>query len=304
LLRVVGNARVPVDDIVIGDRWRQPSPRQIEAIRESIRENGLLAAIGIRLVAEKPSMGEINQAARVLVYGATRLAAAKLEGWAEIDAQILEGSDVDFEKAELAENLHRGELTKLQRDRQIARYIELCGREGFLRGPRAKSKRGRPEGGTRAVARELSIPESTARDAVKAGKLAVPAVTVITELGLADNPAVYRAVAAEPTAEAQIAKARELGDRSGKKPSSCTSRDHDLRLAVLMAAWKEAEGTVQREFLVRIGHVTRRPAGLTTSTGSSTSSKRSPAPIEEQQLEMDWVRRNGLRADPRSPGSG
>ena len=42
----------------------------------------------------------------ILVYGATRLTAAKLEGWTEIDAQILQGSSVDFEKAELAENLH------------------------------------------------------------------------------------------------------------------------------------------------------------------------------------------------------
>jgi ParB family chromosome partitioning protein len=293
LLRVVGHGRVPIDDIVVRERWRQPSPRQIESIRDSIRENGLLAAIGVRLVVDKLSTGEVIQPARVLVYGATRLAAAKLEGWAEIDAQILEGSDVDFEKAELAENLHRGELTKLQRDRQIARYIELCGRGGILRGPRAKSKCGRPEGGTRAVARELDIPESTARDAVRAGKLAEPAVTVITELGLADNPAVYRAVAAEPTADAQIAKAHELANRRAKRPSSSARNDHGPRLAALMTAWTKAGEAVQGEFLIRIGHAACRPRGLTVSAASSASSKGNRAPIEAQQLEMAWVRRNG-----------
>jgi hypothetical protein len=48
--------------------------------------------------------------------------------------------------AEIIENLHRAELTLLERDRQLARYIEL--REGAqLREPRAKPRGGRPEGG-------------------------------------------------------------------------------------------------------------------------------------------------------------
>jgi ParB-like chromosome segregation protein Spo0J len=69
------------------------------------------------------------ETAWVLVYGATRLAAAKLEGWSETHAQIIKGSDLDFEKAELAENLHRGELTKLDRDLQFDMWSSVAGSE-------------------------------------------------------------------------------------------------------------------------------------------------------------------------------
>src|SRR5215813_3345797 len=131
-------------------------------MRASLRENGLMSAIGVQSVGVAQS-----ESSWILVYGATRLAAAKLEGWTEIDVQVFEGSSVDIEKVELVENLHRGELTKLDRDRQIVRYIELCWGIEILRGARAKKGRGRPEGGVRAAARELKIPEATARDAMK-----------------------------------------------------------------------------------------------------------------------------------------
>ena len=106
-------------------------------MRASLRENGLMSAIGVQSVGVAQS-----ESSWILVYGATRLAAAKLEGWTEIDAQVLEGSSVDLDKVELVENLHRGELTKLGRDRQIVRYIELCWGIEILRGPRAKKREG------------------------------------------------------------------------------------------------------------------------------------------------------------------
>jgi hypothetical protein len=42
-----------------------------------------------------------------------------------MDAPVLEGSDVDLVKAELAENLDRAELTRFQRDRELDRYVGL-----------------------------------------------------------------------------------------------------------------------------------------------------------------------------------
>ena len=113
-----------------------------------------------------------------------RLAAAIAEGWKDIDTQIFEGSDIDFEKAEFAENLHRGELTKLQRDQQLARYIRLCEQEQevILRHDDAKIGRGRPVGGVRAAARELNLPEATGRRAVATETITAPAAVAITEL--------------------------------------------------------------------------------------------------------------------------
>jgi len=218
----------PVDEIVVRGRWRSPTAEQIEAMRKSLRENGLLTPVAVRIVDEMEIEGETWRGVPVLVFGATRLAAAIAEGWKDIDTQIFEGSDIDFEKAELAENLHRGELTKLQRDQQLARYIRLCEQEQeVLRPEDAKPQGGRPKGGVRAAARELNLPEATARKAIATEAITAPAAAAITELGLANSPSAYREVAAGPTAEAQIAKAREIAEKreGGKRERTAEQRE-------------------------------------------------------------------------------
>jgi ParB-like nuclease domain len=219
-----------VDIVIPTDRWRKPSVQQIEVMRKSLRENGLLIPIAVRLVDEIIIDGAPRRAVPVLVHGATRLAAAKAEGWEEIDTQILEGSDVDFEKAEIAENLHRGELTKLDRDRQLARYIRLC--EAEVTAPEGpKPKGGRPEGGVRAAARELNIPKTTAQKAITTESITAPAAAAIADLGLANSPSAYREVAAEAP-HAQVAKAGEVAQRreqrrAAKEPSTAQANVAD-----------------------------------------------------------------------------
>jgi hypothetical protein len=247
----VGTKELPVADILVGTRWRTPTGKQIAMLQDSLRENGLLVPIGVRLANEGNGQ---NHKTWILVYGATRLAAAKKEGWSKIEARILEGSDVALEMAELAENLHRGELTKLERDRQIARYVNLCGSKGILRGPRAKIGRGRPEGGLRAAARELHVAQSTARDAMRVADITEPAAAIVAELGLADNPTAYRVVAAEPTAKAQIAKAREIASNKSKGVAGSIAKAWGSQVDALLAAWKHARVGPRREFLKNIGH--------------------------------------------------
>src|SRR4029077_10981025 len=225
----------------------------------------------------------------------TRLTAAKLEGWTEIDAQILQGSSVDFEKAELAENLHRGELSRLQRDWQIARYVELCGEKPFLRGPRAKMGRGRPKGGVRSAARELKLPESTTRDAMKGATMSAVVVEAVADLGLADKPADYRAVAAEVTVEAQIAKAQEIAaSENGIRPI-LAAKTRISQLATLIEAWKSARTPARQAFLVEIGHAAcqhkpHSPLRRTPATGPATTNKDDDIqPPRAQQLELDGL---------------
>jgi ParB-like chromosome segregation protein Spo0J len=97
--------KAQVNDIALGNRWRKPSDEQVETMRKSLRENGLLMPLGVRLSDQVGMEGKADRSVWILVHGATRLAAAKLEGWKEIDGQTLDGSDIDFEKAELVENL-------------------------------------------------------------------------------------------------------------------------------------------------------------------------------------------------------
>jgi len=259
-----------VADILVGTRWRTPTAKQIAMMRDSLRENGLLVPIGVRLANQGNGQ---NHTTWVLVYGATRLAAAKKEGWSKIEARILEGSDVALEMAELAENLHRGELTKLERDRQIGRYVELCGSKGISRGDRAKIGRGRPEGGLRAAARQLHVAPSTARDAMRVANITEPAAAAVTELGLADNPTAYRAVAAEPTAKAQIAKAREIAGNKAKGSPSPVIKARGSQVDALMAAWKAAQSATRREFLSWIGHA---GCHATAAAGAAGTARRAP----------------------------
>jgi hypothetical protein len=107
--------------------------------------------------------GEVVCGQPILVYGATRLAAAIALGWEWIDTQIVEGSDLDFQKAEIIENLHRADLTVLQRAEWTAELFRLCLEEAAaapgsagdrtlfsadvlghgVQGPRSRTDRGR-----------------------------------------------------------------------------------------------------------------------------------------------------------------
>ena len=49
----IGVRQVPVDSIVVGQRWRTPRPIKVEEMRVSLRDNGLLSPIGVRLVEEE-----------------------------------------------------------------------------------------------------------------------------------------------------------------------------------------------------------------------------------------------------------
>src|SRR5882762_6004665 len=120
-----------------------------------------------------------------LVYGLHRLAAARQLGWKEIPCQILfsstaavenpsalemQGSDRHAWMVEIAENLHRAELTALERSEHIAAWIKLIeedpqgsGEAEEASGGLDKKASGRPKGGRSAAARKIGISEADAR---------------------------------------------------------------------------------------------------------------------------------------------
>jgi hypothetical protein len=57
---------------------------------------------------------------------------------------------------------------------------------------------------------------------MKAAKITDRAAAATTNLGLANNPAAYRAIAAEPITTVQIAKAREIASRKQEGSSTTT----------------------------------------------------------------------------------
>lgn len=101
------------------------------------------------------------------------------------------------------------DLTKLERDTQVAEWIELS------RQSDAKvSTGGRPESGTRRAARELGLSEPDARRAVDVASLPEEAKATARELGLDDNRSVLIAAA---KADDAVVFLRDEHDRREKK---------------------------------------------------------------------------------------
>lgn len=116
---------IRVEDIVIGERHRALSDDACERLSTSMRDIGLRQPISVRIVDEMEVDGDLTAGVPVLVAGRHRLEAAKRLGWSHIDCIEVADDEIQAEMWEIAENLHRLDLTKEQRDQHIRRYAEL-----------------------------------------------------------------------------------------------------------------------------------------------------------------------------------
>lgn len=116
---------IRIEDIEIGARHRALSEDAVTRLAASIEELGLLQPITVRVVEEMELDGVLTAGVPFLVAGRHRLAAAKRLGWTHIDCVEVDDDAIAAELVELAENLHRLDLTKEQRDEHIRRYAEL-----------------------------------------------------------------------------------------------------------------------------------------------------------------------------------
>jgi hypothetical protein len=150
-------------DVAVGNRIVPPTPQNITLMAQSFEKHGQLAPIAVMPVTLRTYR---------VIAGATRLEAAIKLGWKVIRAEVMTGTELQFEAHEILENLDRSDLTKEQRKmlRERKREIE---RKMFEHVDKAKGGRGK-QGGMRAVARQAGIPQSTARDLLKLSENDVP----------------------------------------------------------------------------------------------------------------------------------
>jgi ParB/RepB/Spo0J family partition protein len=105
-----------IDAITILPGRREIREEEVQTIAESMAAIGLRTPITIRRDGEK----------YILVTGAHRLAAARKLEWKVIDCVVRDfASDSDARLWEISENLHRAELTVLERAEHIAEWINL-----------------------------------------------------------------------------------------------------------------------------------------------------------------------------------
>lgn len=161
-----------LDIIELGQRHRALSNDDVQRLAKSISDIGLKQPITIRIADNVVIEGKPCDGVPILVAGAHRLAAAKLLGWEKIDCIEIEGDEIAAELWEIAENLHRCDLTKDQRDQHIRRYAELIEarvqsqQNAPIESKRVDGRGHRPVGVPRQIAEETGLSVDTVRRAL------------------------------------------------------------------------------------------------------------------------------------------
>jgi ParB-like chromosome segregation protein Spo0J len=163
-----------VELIEAHSRLRPVEDASVDRLAASIESIGMQTPISVRYFSERPTgMPGDTDDALVLMAGAHRLAAAKKLGWQKIECFVhYDSADIDAQLWEIAENLHRADLTKDQRDDQIRRYAELLGQRGEVSTQVAsKPQGGRPQGVATKIAAETGISADTVRRALNPARV-------------------------------------------------------------------------------------------------------------------------------------
>jgi ParB family chromosome partitioning protein len=166
---------LPVDpeSIFVGERHRPLNDEAVARLQQSIADIGLRHPISIRVVEEMEIDGELIAGVPVLVAGRHRLEAVRKLKWARVECAEVDDDDIKAELWELAENLHRCDLTKDQRDEHIRRYAELLEAQATIAAP-VEQKRGRPVSTVTKVARATGLSDDTVRRALHPAPRPVP----------------------------------------------------------------------------------------------------------------------------------
>ena len=236
-------ASVPVAKIRIGERSRSLREDAVVSLVESIKSVGLQTPISVQV--DVLSRDECY----LLVAGLHRLEACRRLDMAHIDARIINLDKTERRLWEIAENLHRTELTALERSDHIAEWVRLAEerrKASTIVGPKTakaqlaplgRSHRGgRPDQGINAAVRELGVDRTAAQRAVKIAALAPDAKAEARALGLDDNRSALLKAAKAPSKEAQIRALREEAARKAAgRGSASVSR---TRIEAAMSAVK------------------------------------------------------------------
>jgi ParB family chromosome partitioning protein len=226
---------------------------RVEAIKSSIARVGQLNPIHVRRCTRTDGPKKID--AYEIIAGGHRFEAMWQLNRETISAVVLDEDSVQQRLVEIAENLHRAELTALERSEQIAEWCELTG-DSFLQSAKNSTREGRP-GVISAASRELGIERTEAHRAVKVASLHPEAKSAAIAVGLDDNRAALLEAAREKTPQAQVAVLHERAERRQRPVSPARDALNDIevlerQVEALMSAWNKASKEAREEFLLRV----------------------------------------------------
>ena len=117
---------------------------------------------------------------------------------------------------EISENLHRAELPQLERDKLVAEWCALTGKQVRQLGAPSGGKQPK-EQGIREGSRQLGLSQPDIHRAVKVASLSPEAQAASSELGLDDNRTALLGKEGDPDYRAEVLHDYKERDRSGIK---------------------------------------------------------------------------------------
>jgi ParB-like chromosome segregation protein Spo0J len=162
---------IRVDQISVPPRLRALDQNEVKRLAASLREIGLKQPISVRLASHGVTEdGEVIENKPLLVAGRHRLEAMRSLGWSHAPCIEVDDDDLLAEMWEIAENLHRCDLTKEQRDQHIRRYAELLELQSeqpaAIESKREDGRGHRPQGIAAKVAEATGLSKDTIRRAL------------------------------------------------------------------------------------------------------------------------------------------
>jgi ParB/Sulfiredoxin domain len=155
--------KIPTQAVDLGERQYPPTEAQVKTLADLIEADGeQRMAILVR---------QVTRGTYKVVCGATRLKALRLLNWTHIKAKIVGGLPIDYEIAELSDDLGSKHLTVRQQREANRKLKALRQQLAAVAGGVEKAKGGRgKKGGVSEAARKAGVPRTTARDAAKPGE--------------------------------------------------------------------------------------------------------------------------------------
>ncbi|MGX1325431.1 ParB-like chromosome segregation protein Spo0J [Bradyrhizobium liaoningense] len=194
---------VAIKDIIVPEGRRPLDPAKVAEIAASIKAVGLLSPIGVDLKFYSEVPEGFTLMPYTLVWGAHRLEACHSLGWekiAVIDVSAIceDDEDATIKMMEIAENLHRAELTTQQRNEHLAEWVTLLEKRpppiSDAEQPISSKPGRKPSRAVASVAKISGLTTKTVKEAIKSTKvsLAVKAAADNAELTQKQRLAIAR----------------------------------------------------------------------------------------------------------------
>jgi ParB-like chromosome segregation protein Spo0J len=231
---------IALDDIDVPNGRREVVAATVKRLADSIEKVGLRHPITVRRKGERYE----------LVAGRHRMEACRKLGREHVPSCIVTMNKTEARLWEIAENLHRADLTKLERDEQVAEWIKLTDDKPVQSEQVSKGGRGN-EGGVSAASRELGVQRTDAVRALQVASLTEEAKEAARETGLDNNRSALLKAAKKPVGE-QVATIHRIHQAKVAADPLSDGEALEQQVAAIMAAWNKASKEAREEFLLRI----------------------------------------------------